>query len=168
LDAKTLHIVPGDSAGGSLKQAIRDAGHDAGVLSFPDDLSCGPIDLNEPAVRAAWWGQFFEGLELEPALSKFWERVSISDERLSVWFSRHSARELAFYLALSDRLGDRSYDIIDVTGRRLPFRRPDGTPASPRSVQSVSIVPSETLAFLFGSERLVAPQEKDDSRRSWQ
>jgi hypothetical protein len=36
---RTLHIAPGDSAGGSLRQAIQIAGQDDEVLAFRDDLS---------------------------------------------------------------------------------------------------------------------------------
>jgi hypothetical protein len=50
---KTLHIAPGDSAGGSLIRAIRDAGRDDQVLPFRDDLSCGPIGSDDPSARAS-------------------------------------------------------------------------------------------------------------------
>src|SRR5580692_6277168 len=96
---KTLHIAPGDSAGGSLAQAIRDAGRDEEVLSFLDDLSCGPINPDDPAVRAAWWSRFHEPSEVEAHLRRFWERVMTTSDRLVVWLGRHSARELAFFLA---------------------------------------------------------------------
>lgn len=39
---RTLHIAPGDSAAGSLRQALRIAGRDDELLAFRDDLSCGP------------------------------------------------------------------------------------------------------------------------------
>jgi hypothetical protein len=168
LDINTLHVVPGNSAGGSLKQALRDAGHDADVLPFPDDLSCGPIDSDEPSARAIWWEQFYEGWGLKPALEKFWERISTADNRLVVWFGRHSARELAFFLAWADRLGERPYQIIDVTGRRLPFKAQDGSTVMSRPARSVSIVPSDALQSLLGTERSITSQVRDESRQSWQ
>jgi hypothetical protein len=103
---KTLHVAPGDSAGGSLIRAIRDAGQDDEVLPFPDDLSCGPIDSQEPSARAIWWDQFYEASEVEAALGEFWERVATTDDRLVVWFGRHSALELAFFLAWTDLESD--------------------------------------------------------------
>ncbi|MDF2119576.1 DUF1835 domain-containing protein [Roseiarcaceae bacterium H3SJ34-1] len=55
---KTLHIAPGDSAGGSLQQAVIDAGTDDEVLPWRDDLSCGPISpgrrLNSMVAETMW------------------------------------------------------------------------------------------------------------------
>ena len=164
---KTLHIAPGDSAGGSLIRAILDAGLDDEVLSFRDDLSCGPIDSDEPSARAIWWDQFYEAPETEAALGEFWERVATTDDRLVVWFGRHSARELAFFLAWADRLGKRPYQIIDVTGRRLPFRGPDGATALSQPVQAVSIVPPDALRSLMGTEQPITSQARDESRQCW-
>src|SRR5436309_1756432 len=144
----TLHITPSDSAGGSLLQAIRGAGRDDPVLPFRDDLSCGPIDPGDPAVRAAWWSDHYDGYEIEEALRSFWNRVADFDGRLVVWFARRSARELAFFLAWSEQLAERSYDIVDVTGRRLPFRRLDGSVILSKPIQAVSIVQSGALQSL--------------------
>jgi hypothetical protein len=139
---KTLHIAPEHSSAGSLLQAIRDSGRDEEVLRFRDDLSCGPIDPYEPEVRAAWWGPYYDALEVEAAHRAFWDRVATTDDQLVVWFSQHSAQELAFFLAWADRLGERNYDIIDVTGRVFPFRRLDASVVPSRPIQAVSAVPS--------------------------
>src|SRR5476649_819932 len=112
---RTLHIAPGDSAGGSLAKSLLDAGRYEEVLRSIDDLSCGPIDSDDPSARTRWWSQFHSDAEEKDLLAKFWNRVATADERLVVWFGRHSAQELAFFLALADRLGDRPYDIVDVT-----------------------------------------------------
>jgi hypothetical protein len=165
---KTLHLAPGSSAGGSLLQAIRDDGRDEDVLRFRDDLSCGPIDPYEPEVRAAWWGAYgYDGLEIEAAHRKFWDCVATTDDRLVVWFSQHTASELAFFLAWADRLGERTYDIIDVTGRRLPFKGRDGSIALSRPVRSVSMVSSYSLKSLLRKEQPVTAQERDKYSRHW-
>jgi hypothetical protein len=75
--------------------------------------------------------------------------------------------ELAFFHAFADRLGERSYNIVDVTGLRLPFSRPDGSPALIRSAPAVSVIPPEGLKSLVGSERPITPQEKDEACRHW-
>lgn len=165
---KTLHIAPGDSAAGSLTRAIRDAGRDDEVLPFRDDLSCGPIDQDEPSARAAWWDQFYDASEAAAHLREFWERVATTDDRLVVWFGRHSARELAFFLAWVDRLGERPYQIIDMTGRRLPFRGRDGSTVLSQPVQSVSIVQSDALRSLLGQEHPITAQDRNESRQRWQ
>jgi hypothetical protein len=165
---KTLHITPGDSAGGSLIRAVRDAGRDDEVLRFRDDLSCGPIDSDDPSARASWWSQFYDEPELlVDSLRSFWGRATGFEGRLILWFGRHSARELAFSLAWADRIGDRPYNIIDVTGLRLPIRHRDGGPILGRPAQAVSIVPPIGLRSLLGTERLITLQEKEESRRRW-
>jgi hypothetical protein len=165
---RTLHVVPGDSAGGSLKEAVRTSRPDDDVLAFLDDLSCGPIDSDEPSAREAWWRQFGEDRDVEAFLRKFWGRVTSTDERLVVWFARHSALELAFFLAWTDRLGDRPYETIDLTGRRFPYRKQDGSANLTEPTRSIGIVQPEALASLFGQESPIALEERDKCRRDWQ
>ena len=164
----TLHVAFGHSAEGSLREAVRDAGRDDKVLAFPDDLSCGPIDSNEPSARAAWWAQFVSvASEGEAILEQFWDRIASSRDRLVAWFSRHSAPELSFFLAWADRLGGRPYDILDITGRQLSLKRRDGTVVL-QSLPSVSTMSEDTLRWLLGIERPISPEERDQSRRDWQ
>jgi hypothetical protein len=111
---KTLHIAPGYSARGSLIRAIRDAGREDDVLSFADDLSCGPIDSD--AARPIWRRELYDAPEIDTAVADFWQRVAGAENRLVVWFGRHSAKELSFFLAWADRVQRRAYQIVDVTG----------------------------------------------------
>jgi hypothetical protein len=165
---RTLHIAPGDSAAGTLRQAIQIAGQNDEVLAFRDDLSCGPVASNDPSARAAWWVQLYEWLEMEEALRTFWDRVDATEDRLVVWFGRHSARELAFLLAWADRLGARPYYVVDVTGQRLSFSRRDGSNSMTKPAQAVSIVPANALRTLLGTERQVTVQESAESRQLWE
>jgi hypothetical protein len=150
---KVLHVAPGDSAGGNLKEAVRIAGHQQEVLSFNDDLSCGPIAWGTSHERAAWWSHVHAPMS-EDDLEAFWHRLETADERLVIWFGRHSASELAFFLALADRLGDRPYDIVDVTAGH-----PDG---------AVAMIPIHRLVSLLESARPVSPQEAADAGQLWQ
>lgn len=163
----TLHIAPGDSAGGSLLQALRTAGRSEPVLRFRDDLSCGPIDSEDPSARAAWWARFYDMPEVENNLETFWGRIAATDDRLVVWFSRHSASELSFFLAFADRLGERPYDIIDVTGTQWPVSLPDGSTGLTRPAVAASIIPEGRLKTLLGHERPVTARERDEARRQW-
>ena len=165
---RTLHVAPGDSAGGGLLQAIRVAGRDEAVLAHLDDLSCGPIASNDPAARAAWWAPFHDASEVEQRLQAFWDRVATTDERFVVWFGRHSASELSFFLAWVDRLGDRPYDIVDVTCVRPPYKRPDGTAATGSPLHAVSIANEHALGALLGSERPLTAPEREAARQCWQ
>ena len=60
----TLHIAPGYSAGGTLEAAIHAAGRDDTVLKWPDDLSAGPIDPDDPELREAW-GELYADVQDE-------------------------------------------------------------------------------------------------------
>jgi hypothetical protein len=162
-----LHIAPSDSAGGSLRQAVRAAGRDDEVLSFRDDLSCGPIASDDPSVRAIWWGQFCDPSEVEADLRNFWHRFETACERLVLWFSRHAARELAFFLACVERLGDRPYDVVDVTGRQFPFERQDGSAGLFRPAEAVSLLRADALKSLFGEEQSIPCTQRDACRRAW-
>jgi|HubBroStandDraft_6_1064221.scaffolds.fasta_scaffold261275_1 hypothetical protein len=167
LAMRTLHVTPTDSAGGSLIQALRDAGRDDEVLPFRDDLSCGPIASDDAAARAEWWSDHYDRPEVDENLQSFWRGVTEFEGRLVVWFARHAARELAFFLALTDRLGERSFYLIDVTGRRLPFRRLDGSAAMGQPAQAVSIVQSQALQSLLGTEQPITAEEQQKGREAW-
>jgi hypothetical protein len=119
-------------------------------------------------VRAAWWGSYCDALEVEAAHREFWDRVATTDDQLVVWFSQHSACELAFFLAWADRLGERTYDIIDVTGQIFPFRGLDGSVVPSRPIQAVSAVPPYALKSMLGKEQPVTAQEREESSRHWQ
>jgi len=137
------------------------------VLASLDDLSCGPIDPLDPAVRAAWWRQHTDlDRDDEAIFRAFWDRVTGTDDDLVVWFSRHSACELAFFLAWTDRLGDRPYRVVDVTGRSLPSRRRDGVVRVGRPLP-VSLLQPDALGSLFGQERPLTPAERESSIRDW-
>lgn len=161
----TLHVVPGDSAGGSLRYAVREAGRSDEVVSFLDDLSCGPIASGDPAERAEWWGRFYDDRDVEDHLTAFWDRVSATDEQLVVWLGRHRASELAFSLAWAERLGDRPYACIDVTGQRFP-RRNDPTELGV-PMQSVGIMNPDMLRSLFDSEQPVSAALKEEAGQAW-
>ena len=148
---RTLHIAPYDSAGGGLREALRRAGSPQDVLSFTDDLSHGPIAWSTSRERAAWWSHIHEP-RLEEDLEAFWLHLETAKRRLVVWFGRHSASELAFFLALADRLGDRPYDIVDVT----------------QLAGAVGIMPADRLVPQLETARPISPQEASGARRQWQ
>ena len=146
-----MHVAPDNWRAGSLKQALRIAGHQQEVLSFNDDLSCGPIAWGTARERVAWWSHIHAPLQ-EEDLTMFWHRIETADERLVLWFGRHSASELAFFLALADRLGDRPYDVVEIS-------QPGG---------AVELVPSYLLPALIETAHPISPQEAADAGQLWQ
>jgi len=164
---KTLHIAPGYSAGASLRQAIRDARPNDDILRWPDDLSCGPIDTDDSVSRAVWWGHTDDDWKLESLLNEFWERIAKSEDKLVVWFARHYAKEVSFFLNWVNRLGDRRYQVIDVTGRQFPTKMHDETPATIKPARAVSELGPISLAAMLGSERELTNEEKDGACQLW-
>jgi hypothetical protein len=165
---KTLHIAPGDSAGGSLKQAITDAGRDDQVLRWIDDLSCGPIDPDDPSIREEWWTNFQSDRDIEGRMRAFWIRVAETTDRLVVWVGRHSAQELSFFLFWASRMAARPYEIIDVTGLCLPFTKRDGSTGITPPISAVSMVPSEVLRSLLDNHRPVTAEERLECAGQWE
>lgn len=164
---RILHIAPGASAGGSLRHALIFAGRDDGVLAFPDDVSCGPIASDDPVLRAEWWGSEEDGL-IGDALVAFWAAIEATSDRLVVWFSRHSALDLAFFLSWCHQLGDRPYGVVDVTGQCLPYSDRDGRPETTPPLVAVGITPVEALPILFGTERTLSSEERLAFHEAWQ
>ena len=141
-----------------MRQALRDVSRDDAVLVFPDDLSCGPIDSDDTSVRIGWRASFRDTSEIESALPAFWEELSKPHDRLVLWFGRHAAIEFAFLLACADRLENRPYAIVDVTGLHFPPRRAGDTSETP-AMGCISLLSPDQLASLLGTER--------DADRQW-
>lgn len=164
---KTLHIAPGYSAGGSLKQALADIRPDDEVLCSPDDLSCGPIDPDQSSARAAWWNDDDEEWPFEAILNEFWDRIFNAQDKIVVWFARYSATELAFFLNWIDRLGDRQYEVIDVTGLTFPTTMRDSILSITEPAAAMSHLVPRSLATLVGTERALSENEKEEARLRW-
>ncbi|MDE1157797.1 MAG: DUF1835 domain-containing protein [Neorhizobium sp.] len=163
----TLHIAPGDSAAGTLRQALQIADQDDEVLAYRDDLSCGPIGTDDLKARVEWWQQDLDWPELEEDLRSFWERVKTTDKRIVVWFGGHSARELAFRLAWASRMRNRPYHLIDVTGLRIPIRRRDGSSGTTEPAKAVSIIPADVLATLIGNQQSSSAEVELKCQQEW-
>jgi Protein of unknown function len=88
-----------------------------------------------------------------------------TDDRLVVWFGRHSASELAFLLAWVERLGDRPFEYIDVTGRQFPRRNNPKELGPP--MQSIGIMNPDMLGSLFGCEQPASAEIKEEAILAW-
>ncbi len=162
-----LHVAPGDSAGGSLLQAVRASGRNEQVIRHLDDLSCGPIASDDPLMREAWWAQVLDEPIAGISLAAFRDRIADIDDHPVIWFGRHSAMELAFYLAWVDRLGDRPYDVVDVTGLELPFTLADGSGGMRPPAQAAWVVSSDGFESLLDHRRPITPAEREAAGRRW-
>jgi len=126
------HIVIGDSAGGSLRKALGEAGQDAEVIVIRDDLSIGPIDPPDAKLRIAWVRQELSFPQEEcrwlAKATAFWDSALSASGRRVIWVVRRAAHEYAGFLELLWRLGDEPCEVIDLTDLNMVWR--DGTRSS--------------------------------------
>jgi hypothetical protein len=124
-----VHIVIGDSAGGSLRKALRGAGQDAEVIVIRDDLSIGPIDPPDTKLRIAWVRQELgfprEECRWMAKATVFWDTALSAAERRVIWVVRRAAPEYAGFLEFLSRLGDAPCEVVDLTDLDMVWR--DGT-----------------------------------------
>jgi len=115
----SLHIVFGESAGGTLRRAMAQSGLSEDVIAFPDDLSFGPIDSPDPTRRIAWanreLGRSRVHERLTADIEKFWTRALRTPLRRIIWASKRSACDYAGLLECIWRFGEMSCELIDLT-----------------------------------------------------
>jgi len=126
------------------------------VLPCPDDFSCGPIASLDPSVRLAWWEEqpTSWGPPEEPGeFATFWQRLDTSDGELVLWFGQRSASDFTLFHVLADRLSDKRFFVVDVTG--------------PKS-GAVTHLDTTQLRKLVGTERELDPVERAVLSSRWQ
>jgi len=156
-------------AAATLRRVIREAGRNDRVLGFGDDLSCGPIDPATLPVRSAWWARLGTAWAIGQAEADqvLWDRVSAAQDRLVLWFARHCSMEHALFLSWVDRLGDRPFEVVDVTGFRHPFTKRDGSAAVSSPAVAAGAEPPATFELLLGRERPLTDQERAEALARW-
>lgn len=117
-----LHIVFGESAGGTLIQALRQARRKEKIAVCPENLSFGPIDPPDAVARSAWVRNEFgfpsparHAQEIAGRVNRFWTELCSANERRVIWMSRRSACEYADFLECVWRLADEPFDVVDLT-----------------------------------------------------
>jgi Protein of unknown function/Domain of unknown function (DUF1835) len=168
-----LHIVFGESAGGTLRLALRQDGRDDEVLSFNDDLSFGLINPPVPIARAAWartelyfsdnaLAALYEGSE------GFWHTARSAQRRV-VWFSRRMACEFCGFLELVSQMGRQSYEVVDLTGMEIPYRTGDGGSANRATLSLAELSPDEVREnALWDRAAPLSAEERQQYGRIWQ
>lgn len=155
----TLHLVQGDSAAGSLRQAFQAAECEDEIAVLMDDLSCGPINRTDAAARIGWWGQYWEELrDQTPRLAAFWSRLD-GLERVVVWAGRARASEHCFLLAVAQVLPGRGFGLIACEA--------GSAGVDPESAGCVAFQRPEVLRGLIGTERWVGPEEQAAMSVRW-
>jgi hypothetical protein len=129
-----LHVAFTPFGAENLRDALRNASRDERVVGFPDHLQFGPIDTDDPWLRAKWikddlgltgWG------DVAAESTWFWQQALSPDHRAVVWFSRRSAREYTGFLEWLWRREDRRCEIVDLTDLQLPQFSNNGSVTAP-------------------------------------
>jgi hypothetical protein len=157
-----LHLVPGDSAAGSVRQAFRAAGRGDEIAVLLDDLSCGPIERIEGTARNAWWRRFHDDMDAhDRSIATFWERVAAASGPVVVWVGLGAASEHCCLLAVAQALRGRSFGLVDVSrvGPQAAVER--------EWLGCLAHLQPEVLHALIGTEREVGPGEHAALAQHW-
>jgi hypothetical protein len=168
-----LHIVLGESAGGTLRVALRQAHRDGEVLSFNDDLSFGPIDPPVPMMRAAWAKTELcfpdeATAALHDTLDRHWD-PAVSAEKRVIWFSRRTAREFCGFLELVSRMGRQEYEVVDLSSVGVPYRTGNGGSEKSRAILGLAEISPDAVRenALWDRAVSLSDGECQHYRRSW-
>ncbi|WP_142779155.1 DUF3658 domain-containing protein [Agrobacterium sp. T29] len=162
-----LHVVPSLSASGSLKKALSAHSAEDRILSFRDDLSCGPIASLASADRVSWWQEYFDWPSATNEFDDFWEQVDAAEDKIVLWFGKYSAREFAFRLAWAAHMNGRPYHVIDVSSRRSLISGQDSADTITRPAKAASVMLAESMMQLVGSEQSVSAEEDARNQNEW-
>jgi hypothetical protein len=165
-----FHVVFSPSGGENLRDALRNAGRDDRVIGLPDDLRFGPIDGDNPWLRAKWinnelgltgWGDVAAESEW------FWQQALSSDHRMVAWFSRRSAREYAGFLEWLWRRGSEPCEIVDLTDLQLPQFSEHGSVTAP--VASLAQIAFEDIYDddLFEQTEILSATTRHEYQALW-
>ena len=133
-----MHIVSGGSAGGSLRQTLRQHLHLPGkVAACENYLHAGPLISCTDSDRVDWlltyyFGEYSYGFEndcedepddlyadLLDSLTKFWALCLDPEREKVIWFTRCCAADYCMYLEVLRRIGDyRNVSVVDLTDMR--------------------------------------------------
>lgn len=117
MPAEIIHVVPGRSAAGTVRKALRTLGLREKVVAMGDRLGYGPIDVDLGARRAWLEDVLGEGSGDALALAESaWGEVFRPHVFPVVWTCRTDAGDFAGFLDFLSRIDDRPFQCIDATG----------------------------------------------------
>ena len=169
----TLHVVFNMSAAVDLRKALVLVGRNDRVIAFPDNLSFGPIDPPDSAVRAAWDEAelgYTGWEEITPGIQQFWAAALDVDARCVAWTSRRSAQDYAGFLEFVWRLDDRPCDVVDLTETVVARPDKDGQASPPHLALSLALLPAYQIIEnkLFDLARPLTTGDRAAYRAMWQ
>ena len=141
---KTLHVVFGLSAAGSVREAVKRADLSDKVVGLVDDFSFGPTDSLDIKARQTFVEDVlrydFDDDDTRKMRKAFWQKSLNSKKRRIVWLSRWSTMEYCNFLAWLEQNGDAPFELVDLTDTQLPGWR---DPSIMEPVMCTSLVGSD-------------------------
>ena len=168
-----LHVVFSMSAAVDLRSGLVLAGRDDRVVALADNLSFGPIDPPDPALRAAWIEAElgYEGWdEVGSESEKFWALALAADSLPTAWISRRSVQDYTGFLEFLWRLGDRPCNVVDLTDQMVTHHDDEGRVSKPHLVLSPALLnPYQFVENkLFDLAQPLTTQARSAYRATWQ
>ena len=144
-----LHFVFSPSGAGCLVQALRKAGRDDPVIASFDDLSFGPINPPDPALRNKWIEDELAQsgwIDASDAPERLWDDGGhLPNSRKIAWLTRRSAMEYAGFLDWLRRLGDAPCEVVDLSEVKVSGQPAHGAPQAPRLAISLGMLHHDTI-----------------------
>jgi len=144
----TAHFVFTLSGAGCLVQALRKAGRDDQVVASFDDLSFGPINPPDPALRRKWVENELgrtDWHEMSAESERDWNDALFPGHRKVAWLTRRSAMEYAGFLEWLWRLGDAPCEMVDLSEVKVSHLPEHGPPRPPRLAISLAMLHPDTI-----------------------
>ena len=118
---KRLHVMFDASAGGSLRQALAEAGVREKVVAFDDDFSIGPINPAAQKLRAQWAKKVLDvpyWTQITAQTGKHLAASVRAGRHPVIWFSRRDARSYCGFLEWLWQVKDKELEHFAITMMR--------------------------------------------------
>jgi Protein of unknown function/Domain of unknown function (DUF1835) len=170
VEQKIVNIVFGKLAQTVLLQAQQGDHKYQKISIFPDDLSFGPLNPLDGAVRQKWTHENFllqpKNWGLFPRrLTVFFKRIKSTNPKIICWVCQNSVYELSgFYECIRQITGDNLYYVDTMDAAQFEFGDKSGDDIPPRLAH---ISPAVALC-LIGKESSVSASMRSERAQIWQ
>jgi hypothetical protein len=173
MNAPPLHVVFSPSAAVDLRKALTAMRRNDRVVALFDDLSFGPIDPPDPAVRSAWVAAelgYDDWDDLTAKVESFWDTAADTGSRHILWLSRRRAADYAGFLEYLWRLGDQPCEVIDLTETMIVGGGHREEAERPHLVLTLALLPAYQIRAnnLIDLARPLASAARGAYRAQWQ
>jgi hypothetical protein len=167
-----VHLVFTRTGAAELRKALAAEGRRERVVALHDDLSFGPINPPDPALRRAWALKRLgiAGVPGSPHANRmFWSAVTSRGRRRTVWASRRATLEYCGLLELIWRLGDLPCELVDLTEVTLGREVKMGLPKWLNQIVSLAELSAVNLCEmkLWETARPIKDEMRTNCRSLW-